>query len=104
MALSGLTVTCSYTGTPSYNPSAPPLLSLLVWQETPSTGVVTTNAAPGANAAYGPCVFEVYASADSYVSYGASPASAGTLRVFVPAATVCDFICQPGDKLAWVAA
>lgn len=104
MALSGMTITCGYSGTGTFNQSAPPLISKLVWQENPSTGVTTTNSVPGANEQYGPCVLEVYAVADSYLSYGASPNASGTVRIFIPATTRCDFIVIPGDKAAWVAA
>lgn len=102
-ALSGMSITCAYTGLPTFNQSAPPLLSLIAWQEAPATGTATTNTVPGQNASYGPCVIEVYATANSWLSYGPAPDSAGSKRVFVPATTRCDFIVNPGDKAMWVA-
>lgn len=104
MALTGLTVTCGYSGTPTYNQSTPPLLSRVAWQEGAATGTLSTNAAPGANKQYGPSIFEVYAVADSWFSYGATPDSTASPRVFIPATTLMDFIVEPGDKFMWQAA
>ncbi len=108
MALSGTHIACGYYGTPfNKGPTpVPTLLSTLVWSQTMANPGTTTNAAPGAKKDYGPLIFEVYASADIYVSYGAPSVidAASGARVFVPATTVCDFLVQPGDKLAWTTA
>lgn len=104
MALPSFSATCSYSGSQPPNSSTPPLASKLVWQEAPSTGVASTNSAPGASDQYGPCVLTVYAAADSWLSYGAAPNSAGTVRMPVPATTLCYFIVAPGDKFMWQAA
>ena len=104
MALPALSVTCAYSGSNPYSQSAPALMSRLSWQEAATTGVVSTNSAPGANGQYGPPIFEVYATADSWFSYGAAPDSAASPRVAIPAYTRCDFIAAPGDKFMWQAA
>lgn len=104
MAAPAFTVTCGYTGFSSVNNYTPPLLSRLVWQEAATTGTKSTNNAPGLANSYGPPVFEVYAAADSWFSYGVTPNSAGAARVLVPASTTMDFIVQPGDFFMWQAA
>lgn len=104
MALPSFTVTCSYSGTPDFNQSTPPLPGALVWQEAASSGVASTNSVPAINKQSGPCVLTVYAAADSWFSYGASPNSAASPRVAVPAATLLYFIAAPGDKFMWQAA
>ncbi len=104
MALPSFSITCAYTGNSNYNQSTPPLLSNLVWQEAPSTGTASTAFAPGLAQEYGPPVFVAYATADSWLSYGASPNSNASPRVPVPANTLTYFIVQPGDKFMWQAA
>lgn len=104
MALPAFTVTCSYSGTPDYNQSAPPLPGALVWQEAPATGVASTNTVPAVNRQSGPAVLTVYATADSWFSYGAAPNSATSPRVAVPALMLLYFIAAPGDKFMWQAA
>lgn len=104
MALPAFSVTCNYSGTPTYNQSTPPLPAAIVWQEAPATGAVSTNTVPGANGQQGPCVLTVYATADSWFSYGPDPDSAGAKRVPVPATTLLYFIAAPGDKIMWQAA
>ncbi len=104
MALPSFSVTCNYTGTPTFNQSAPPLPGALVWQEAVATGTASTNTVPGANAQQGPCVLTVYAAADSWFSYGANPDSNASPRVPVPATTLLYFIAAPGDKFMWQAA
>jgi hypothetical protein len=66
--------------------------------------VASTNTVPAANAAYGPCVLTVYATADSWFSYGASPNSNASPRVPIPATTLCYFIANTADKFMWQAA
>ncbi len=104
MALPAFSATCNYTGTPAYNQSAPPLPGALVWQEAPSTGVASTNTVPAANGQQGPCVLTVYATADSWLSYGAAPNSNASPRTPIPATTLCYFIVAPADKFMWQAA
>lgn len=104
MAFPAFSATCSATGTPTYNQSTPPLPGVIVWQEAPSTGVASTNAVPGISGQAGPFVLTVYATADSWLSYGAVPNSAGTVRVPIPALTVGYFTVEAGDKFMWQAA
>lgn len=111
MALPSFSATCSYTGTSTYNQSAPPLSGRIVWQEAPTTGTLSTNSVPGASDQFGPCVLTVYAAANSWLSYGqAAPGglgvanSSGTRRVPVPAVTLCYFTVEAGDKFMWEAA
>lgn len=97
MALSGVHVTCGYTGGREGNIR---LFGPLLWSQTMSVAGTTTQVAPG----LGIPIFEVYSSADVYVAIGANPDATNGTRVFVPAATMCDFIARNGDKLAWVLA
>lgn len=104
MAFPAFSVTCNYSGTPNYNESTPSLPGVIVWQEAPATGVLSTNSVPAISKQSGPCVLTAYATADSWFSYGASPSSAGALRVQVPAATLLYFTAEAGDKFMWQAA
>lgn len=104
MAAPAFSVTCGYAGYSSPNNYTPALIGKLVWQEAATTGTQSTNRAPGAANSYGPPIFEVYAAADSWFSYGAAPNSAGAVRVLVLAGTVMDFIAEPGDYFMWQAA
>lgn len=83
-----------------------PVLGVLQAAETlASTGTTTTQAPAGDNASNPIC--NVIASADSWVTFGASPAdpsSATATRAFVAASTPTPFFVNPGDKARWVAA
>lgn len=104
MALPSFTGSLSYSGTAAFNQSTPPLPGALIWSEAPTTGTASTNYAPGINQQSGPCILTVYATADSWLSYGASPNSNASPRVPVPANTLCYFILATGDKFMWQAA
>lgn len=104
MALSGAHIVCAYYGLPFNDLPFPQLLSSLAWSQTMANGGTTTNAAPARATTFGQIIFEVYSSADIYVSYGVAPDATNGPRVFVPAATTCDYLVQPGDKLAWILA
>lgn len=106
MALSGMHIACCYVGGPSYakGESSPiPLVRAPVWSETQSSAGTTTNIAP-AHTTLGSAVFEVRASADSYIAIGANPNATSGPRLFVPAGEFRQVFCVSGDKLAWIAA
>lgn len=104
MAFPAFSGTLNYSGTAAFNQSTPPLPGQLIWSEAPTTGVASINYAPGINQQSGPCILTVYATADSWLSYGASPNSNASPRVPVPANTLCYFILAAGDKFMWQAA
>nr|WP_064244934.1 hypothetical protein [Rhizobium leguminosarum]OAP97705.1 hypothetical protein A4U53_36240 [Rhizobium leguminosarum] len=104
MALPAFTVTCGYAGSSAARYASHSLLGRLVWQEAPSTGVASTNSAPDINDASGAAIFRARATADSWLSYGKSANSAGTIRVPIPANTDVDVYPEPGDKFMWQAA
>lgn len=104
MAFPSFSATCHASGTPAYNQSTPPLPGAISWQEAPSTGVASTNSVGGINQQSGPFVLVVYATADSWLSYGASPNSGGASRTPVPANIPQYYTVQPGDKFMWQAA
>ncbi|RWX41662.1 hypothetical protein EHH54_05800 [Rhizobium leguminosarum] len=104
MALPSFTVTAAYAGSLSARDKSQALLGKLVWQEAPSTGVASTNVAPAVSDGAGQAIFRVRASADSWLSYGAAPNSAGSVRVAIPANTDVDVYPEPGDKFMWQAA
>ena len=83
-----------------------PVLGLLQAAETLSSfGTTTTQAPVGDNASNPIC--NVIASADSWVTCGASPvdpSSATATRAFVAASTPTPFFVNPGDKARWVTA
>jgi hypothetical protein len=83
-----------------------PVLGPLVAAETlSSTGTTITQAPTGDNASNPIC--NVIASADSWVTFGQSPAdpsSATATRAFVAASTPTPFFVNNGDKARWVAA
>lgn len=103
-ALSGLTVTCGYSGGDGFDTSKQPILSNIQWSEEPASNTATTNVAPTApdNNTVRP-VFRLYATANSWVSVGPSPNPAASPRCFVPATTIYDIYAKPGDKLKWIA-
>lgn len=103
MAFSGVHVVCAFAGIDGYGDSIPSLIKSAAWSEAPATGVTTTNATPQTGGD-GQAVFRVTASADSYVSIGASPDSSVSPRHLVLAGQPYDFGVKPGDKLQWVAA
>lgn len=104
MALPAFTVTCAYAGSSSSREKSQALIGRLVWQEAPSTGVASTNAAPSPSDGQGQAIFRVRASADSWLSYGAAPNSNGSVRVAIPANTDVDVYPEPNDKFMWQAA
>lgn len=104
MALPSFTVTCAFAGSTAARYASQAILGKIAWQEAPSTGVASTNVAPAVNDASGAAIFRARATADSWLSYGASPSSAGTVRVPIPANTDVDVYPEPGDKFMWAAA
>ncbi len=72
--------------------------------ETLATAGTTTAVAPAVDPYAGEPVARVTASADSFVSFGASPDASTGARDFIPALETRDFVVKPGDKMAWVAA
>ncbi|MGR9204180.1 hypothetical protein ACU8OG_09595 [Rhizobium leguminosarum] len=104
MALPSFTTTCGFAGSTAARYASQPLLGKLVWQEAPATGVASTNVAPDINDASGAAIFRVRASVDSWLSYGKSPNSAGSVRVAIPANVDCDLYPEVGDKFMWQAA
>lgn len=104
MALSGLHVLCAATGPSSKKGVNVQLPSAMLWSETIASAGTTTHSASAPQGDYGPIIFEVTASADSFVAIGLTPNASSGARAFVPANTPTDFIVKSGDKLAWIAA
>jgi hypothetical protein len=104
MAFPAFTVTAAYAGSLVARDKSQSLLGKLVWQEAPLTGVVSTNVAPPISDGAGQAVFRVRASADSWLSYGRAPNSAGAVRVAIPANTDIDVYPDAGDAFMWQAA
>ncbi|NNH56892.1 hypothetical protein HLI01_08735 [Rhizobium laguerreae] len=104
MALPAFTVTCGYAGSSAARDKSQALLGQLVWQEAPSTGVASTNVAPPVSDGQGAAIFRARASADSWLSYGKIPNSAGSIRVPIPANTDVDVYPESNDKFMWQAA
>jgi hypothetical protein len=92
-----------------------PVITAPAWDASPDSGVATTRTAPDINSAVAlgiisqdfvggqPC-FRVKAAQDSYVAIGRSPDPTNGPRHSLYAGMDYDFGCQPGDKLAWIAA
>lgn len=104
MAFSGLHVTCGYAGSFTNRNTTLSLLGKVVWSQTFASAGTTTNSAPAASDAAGDPMFQVRASADSFVAIGPTPNASTGARIFVPAGERVEFYGQPGDRLAWVAA
>lgn len=103
MALSGIHVVCAFAGIDGYETAIPEIIKDAVWSESPSTGVISTNAAPNTGSK-GSAVFRIDVSADSYVSIGPVPNASASPRHFVRAGSPYDVGVNPGDKFQWVAA
>lgn len=107
MAFSGLHVTFGYVGgPPNSGPATTPIYGAMTSADDPATGTTSTASAPTGTAGQFPMA-SVYAAADSWLCVGASPSDplqATSVRRFIPATTVVDFFCAPGDKIKWVAA
>lgn len=104
MALPSFTVTAAYAGSSVARDKSQSLLGRIVWQEAPSTGVPSTNVAPDISDGQGQAIFRARATADSWLSYGKVPNSAGSVRVPIPANTDVDVYPEPNDKFMWQAA
>lgn len=104
MAFSGLHVVCGYPGSLFARDKSQAILGKVVWSEAPSTGVTSTNVAPGESAGSGQALFRIRAAADSWVSVGSAPDATAGKRFLVPAATDYDVYAEPGDKFQWIAA
>ncbi|MGR9372316.1 hypothetical protein [Rhizobium leguminosarum] len=104
MALPSFSITCAFAGSTAARYASQPLLGRLVWQEAPATGVASTNVAPDINDASGAAIFRARATADSWLSYGKSPNSAGSVRVPIPANVDVDIYPEPADRFMWQAA
>lgn len=104
MAFSGLHVVCGYPGSLFARDKSQAILGKIAWSEAPSTGVTSTNVAPGENAGSGQAIFRIRASADSWVSVGQAPNATSGTRFLVPAATDYDVYAEPNDKFQWIAA
>ena len=102
MAFSGLHVTCCKIAAPPEHRRHLPVLGKPQWSEAPADGTTSTNAAPAL--ADASAVFEIYSSADAYISIGGAPDPDVSPRLFVPALTPVDVLVEPGDKFAWTAA
>ena len=104
MAVPSFTVTAAYAGSSTARDKSQALLGKIVWQESPSSGVASTNVAPPVTDGQGQAVFRARASADSWLSYAKVPNSDGTVRVLVPANTDYDVYPEPDDRFMWQAA
>lgn len=104
MAFPAFTITCAFAGSAVSREKSQPIISKLVWQEAPSTGVASTNVAPPTSDLYGSPIFRARATADSWLSVGKTPDAAGSVRIPVPANTDVDLFVEPGHKFMWQAA
>lgn len=115
MALPSFHVACCFAGILGPRGSEMPVITAAVWDAGPSSGVATTQVAPdiGRGVALGIIVgqefvgqpnFRVKAAQDSYVAIGKNPDPNNGPRHSVYAGIDYDFGCQPGDKIAWIAA
>ena len=104
MAFAGLHVTSGYAGSLTRRADTFGVLGRVVWSETLASPATTTNVAPPISDGAGEPMFQVKASADSYVAIGAAPNATTGARILVSAGERLEFYAQPGDKLAWIAA
>ena len=104
MAFSGLHVACGYAGAVSARRDGMQILGKLIWSETMASAATTALSAPEVNDLKGDPIFQVRASADSYVAIAATPNATSGARLFVPAGDWVEMYAEPGDKLAWITA
>ncbi|NKM86356.1 hypothetical protein GFL54_19025 [Rhizobium laguerreae] len=105
MALSGVHVSCRYVGIAGKRGRVVDLPSKPIWSETmASAGTTTNTAAQQGGQEIGDVVLRVHASLDVWVAIGSAPNASTGPREFVEANSTYDLACDPGDKLAWIAA
>ena len=102
MAFSGLHVVCASVGARA----EASLIVNFAWSQTMASAGTTSQVAAGASN-----VFEISASADSWVAIGPAPdatqtvgSNSGNARILVRAGETRAIFCNQGDKLAWIAA
>jgi hypothetical protein len=103
MAFAGLHVVCASVGARA----DASLIINAAWSQTMTSAGTTAQAAlPGVSN-----VFEIAAAADSWVAIGSAPDATQTIstgsssaRILVRAGETRNIFCNPGDKLAWIAA
>lgn len=110
MALSGAHIACVYVGALGSLHSSHSLTAGIAWSETMANAGTTSRAAASSDEYTGSPCFEITASVDIYVAIGKSPVASNVSgdgaqgRIFVRANETRNLFCNPGDKLAWVAA
>lgn len=96
MALSGLHVACVQVRVLQ----SVALAQKPVWSLTMANPGVTDLKAPEL-----PTIgFEIRSASDAFVAIGPNPDAAADARIFVPAGDTRNIFCDPGDRLAWIAA
>jgi hypothetical protein len=104
MALSGVHISCGYSGPNGGAHGQVSLLGRAMWSQTMASAGTTTRVAPDISDSERESIFSLYASADIYYALGVTPDAATGTRRFLPAATAVDVFAQPGDKVAWILA
>lgn len=104
MAFAGVLVSFGYASSNDLN-----LLGNVAWSELMATPGTTSQAAEDEFEAIrkqGSAVrcFEIAASADAFVSVGATPDAATGPRILVRAGETRNLLCKGGDRVAWAAA
>ncbi len=108
MALSGIHVTCFYSGGDGANQPFQALPRDAAWSETLAFGSTSSQVVPTTDNGYP--IARIRASADAYVAFGEAPDpsqaignTANTKRYFIAANTDYDFYVKPGQKVKAVA-
>lgn len=104
MAFTGLLVTAGYAGSLTNRDKTMALPGLAIWSESGSLPYTTTKTAPPISDGAGDPVFTVVSDVDAVIAIGTTPSASTSPRYIVKAGIEQTFYCQPGEKLAAVAA
>jgi len=107
MALTGVHVTCAYSGALGFKDVPISIIGKAIWAETLAAAGTTGNEATGPDAQRGTLIFQISSAADVFVSIGAAPDANGATktRYFIRGGQApVEIAVEKGDKLAWVAA
>lgn len=102
---SGVHILCGFVDTTG----EASLLGQFVWSQTMASAGTTTRAAPTrgdndfARGGADLC-FEIAAGVDAFVAIGPTPDATAGARMLVRGGDTRNVLCDPGDKVAWVAA
>lgn len=106
MALSGVHISCGYTGPAYGREHSVSLLSECVWSQTMASAGTTTSSSPVESPLAGAPAFSIISTVDIYFAIGTAPDATSGPRRFLQANTPIDVFGKRsgGEFVAWIAA